>query len=165
VPSEVRIACALTWVFSVLTAAAYVAVVIVVAIDRDRIVDLARDNAALRDSSISDNQLVGLLVAVSAVVVAWCMIAAVLAALTWRRQHVPWAMLVASAAGAALLSVVALPYSVAHLAASAIAVVLLLRPATRTWLRRESPALPPQRDDWPPPTPPDERPPGKPPLW
>ena len=173
VPNEVRIACALTWVFSLLTAAAYVAVVVVVAVDRDRIVDLARDNAALRDSSISDTQLVGLLVAVSAVVVAWCMIAAVLAALTWRRQHVPWAMLVASAAGASLLSLVALPYSVAHLVASAVAVVLLMRPATRTWLRGEPTVVPPQHD-WPPPTPhdqnaggqaPEERPGGKPPVW
>jgi hypothetical protein len=156
-------------VFSVLTGAAYVAVVIAVAVDRDRIVELARDNAALRDSSISDRQLVGLLVAVSAVVVAWCMIAAVLAALTWRRQHVPWAMLVASAAGAALLSLVALPYSVAHLLATTVAVVLLMRPATRTWLRRERPVVPPHHD-WPPPTPPgaqapDERPDGKPPVW
>jgi hypothetical protein len=176
VPSEVRIACALTWVFSVLTAGAYVAVVIAVAVDRDRIVDLARDNAALQDSSMTDSQLVGLLVAVSAVVVAWCMVAAVLAALTWRGQPVAWAMLVASAAGAALLSVVALPYSVAHLVASAIAVVLLMRRATRTWIRRERvrPVVPPQQD-WPPPSPsdqrvgasdrPEERPSGKPPVW
>jgi membrane protein implicated in regulation of membrane protease activity len=98
----------------------------------------------------------------------------VLAALTWRRQHVPWAMLVASAAGAALLSLVALPYSVAHLLASVIAVVLLMRPATRTWLRQERPVVPRQHHDWPPPTPqdqhagvqaPEERPSGKPPVW
>jgi hypothetical protein len=176
VPSQVRIACGLTWVFSMLTGAAYVAIVIAVAVDRHGIIDLARDNATLEGSSISDNQLVGLLVAVSAVVVAWCIIAAVLAALTWRRQPVAWAMLVASAAGGALLSVVALPYSLAHLVACIIAFALLLRPATRTWLRREPrrPDASPQHHDWPPPAPhdqhaggpgPEQRPGGKPPVW
>ena len=166
VPTQVRVACGLTWVFSMLTAASYVAIVIAVAVDRGKVIELARDNADLSSTSITDSELIGLLVAVSAVLIAWCIVAAVLAALLWRRQPVAWAFLVGSAVAASLLSLVALPYSAGHLVACAATFMLLLRPTTRAWLRSgRGPAAPTRVESWPPPNPQDQDPSGKPPVW
>lgn len=162
VPAHVRTACLLTWTFSSVTALLYVGVIVAIAVDRSHVIELARDNAALRGSSVSDRQLVALLVAVSAVVIAWCIVAALLAALTWRRQPVARTLLLVSAGGAFVVGVVGLPYSLVHLAASGVAFILLLSPSTKSWFGAR--VVPPARQPWPPPDPGDHRP-GKPPVW
>lgn len=135
VPAEVRFACLLTWIFSLLTGSAYLFVMLAVAVDRHRVLDLVRDNTTVEKAALTDDQLVGLLLAVSAVLVAWCIIASVLAALTWRRHHVAWVLLLASVGVAWCVEVVALPYSLVHVIACTTAFVLLLRPGARAWLR------------------------------
>jgi len=186
VPTHVRVACALTWVFTGLTAAIYLVLLVLIAVDRPRVLDLLRDNPGVRDTSFSDDQLVAAVVAASAVVVAWCVIAGVLAFLAWRRQSWAWITLVVSVGMSALVEVLALPFTVVHLAAAAIALRLLLIRPTREWFRREGgPPLPPPPPpppssasrDWPPPSipapppppssppSPPQQPPGKPPVW
>ena len=169
VPPEVRFACVLTWVFSVLTGGAYLAVVVAIAVDRGRVLDLLRDNAAVEKAALADDRLIGLVLAVSAVVIAWCIVASVLAVLTWQRHHVAWVLLLASIGVAWVVEVLALPYSLVHVVACAAAFVLLLRPAARRWLQRDRvPAAPSPRPSWPPR---DrhpgggDRPPGEPPVW
>jgi hypothetical protein len=166
VPPEVRFACVLTWVFSALTAGAYVLVVGAIAVDRGRVLELLQDNRSIEKASLGDDQLVGLLLAVSAVVIAWCVVASVLAALTWRRHHVAWVLLLAGIGLAGAVEVLALPYSLLHVLACAGAFVLLLRPASRSWVRREpGSAAPPRPRSWPGPPGPDQPPPGEPPVW
>jgi hypothetical protein len=166
VPTPVRIACILTWVFSLLTGSAYVLVVVAVAVDRGKVLDLLRDNASVRDTSLTDSQLIGVLVAISAVVVLWCLLASLFALLTWHRHEWAWRMLLVSVGAASFVELLGLPYSLLHLAACITAFVLLLRPGVRAWLRQgrgaAAPPPPPEAQSWPPPTP---RPPDKPPLW
>lgn len=152
VPREVRVACVLTWVFSAVTGALYAAVVVTVAVARDDIVHRLDENSAIRSADLSETQLVGLLVAFSAVVVAWCIVAALLAALTWRRHAIGRRLLLVSAAASLLLSVLVLPYSLVNVAASAATFLLLLTPPARAWVRPQPTHLPPP-------------PPGKSPVW
>jgi hypothetical protein len=103
----------------------------------------------------------------------WCLLASVLAALTWRRHGGASVVLLVSCGVATLFEVVAFPFSLLHIAASVTAFVLLLRPSTRSWFQGSHPAR--VVHDWPPPAgtpvPPDASqqpqglPPGKPPVW
>ena len=180
-PTEVRVACILTWIVSGLTASVYLMLIVGVAVDRNGLLDLMRDNPSIRDTSLSDDQLVGLLIAVSAFVIAWCLVACVVAVLTWRRHNAARVALLVSVGVAVTIEVLGLPYSLLHLAACAAAFVMLLREPTRAWFRRADQArasAPPSRD-WPPPDagsqppppaqypppPPPESPSGKPPVW
>lgn len=170
VPREVRFACVLTWVFSALTGALYAGVVVAVGVARDDIVDRIDQNSAVRNAGLSEPQLVGALVAVSAVVVAWCIVAALLAALTWRRQPIGRVLLLVSSAGSLLLSLLVLPFSLVNVAACAATFLLLLTPAARAWVQQpQTYVLPPLPHEWPPPHQrPEEapRPPSdKPPVW
>jgi hypothetical protein len=161
VPAQVRAACLLTWTFSALTALVYVTVLVAVAADRSHVLELARDNAALRSSSLSDRGVIAFLVALSAGAIAWCILAAVLAALAWRRQPVARSLLLLSAGAAFVVGLVGLPYSLVHLAASAVAFVLLLTRTARGWFGPSRARVePPHRESWPPPDPHQ-----KPPVW
>ena len=190
VPTAVRVSAILTWVFSGLTAAMSVLGVVAVGVSREEILDRLNEDASVRDAALSDNTLVALVIVVSMVIVVWCIAASLLAVLTWRRHTWAWVTLSVSAGIAALLSLLAFPVSLAHIAASGLALGLLVRPTTRAWFRASggsggpggagpgTPAYgPPQ--SWPPPTsyPPPPPPPagdpappppnteGKPPVW
>jgi hypothetical protein len=180
VPSAVRFACVLTWVFSGLTAALYLVVILGLAVNRTGILDLVRDNPSIRDTSLSDSELVGALVAASATVILWCLAACGLALLAWRRHAWARTLLLVSVSVAALVELVGLPYSLLNLAACVAVFVLLLRAPVRKWFRGSAAASPAA---WPPPDPgsrtpgpptggdaptppPTEQPPaGKPPVW
>lgn len=163
-PVPVRVACVLTWVFSLLTAGLYVLLVAVIAVDRGEVLDRLRDNATIRDSSLSDSELIGVLVAMSALVILWCLAASLLALLTWRRHAWAWVLLLVSVGAASFVALVGFPYALPNLAACVTAFVLLLRPSVRAWFRQPGGpgASPPPAPSWPPPTP---QPPGKPPVW
>jgi hypothetical protein len=177
----VRVACILTWAFSAVTAALCVLVVVAVAVDRDEMLKQLRDNPDIRESSLSNDSLVAVLIVMSMVIVVWCIAAVVLAVLTWRRYTWAWITLLVSAGFVALFSVLAFPVSLVHLAASGTALGLLMSPPTRAWFRDEegagSPPPPPGfGQGWPPPggppappsypePPPVEMPKGKPPVW
>jgi hypothetical protein len=135
VPVEVRVACILTWAFSALTAAAYVVIIAAFAVDRAGTVDLARDSAGISDVSLSDSELVGVVLATRALFLVWCVLASLLAALCWRRHGWAWIALVVSCGMATVVAMAAVPYSVLHVAASFAAFVLLLRTSTRGWFR------------------------------
>jgi hypothetical protein len=178
----VRIACILTWIFSLLTGGVYLLLILLVAVDRGEVIDLLRDNASIQDTSLTDNQLIGLIVAMSAVVLLWCLAAALLALLTWRRHAWAWIMLLVSIGFAGLFELFALPFSLLHLAACGIAFALLLRAPARAWIHGGAgPGRPPswpggpaggppaqvpgwQAQGWPPPTGPEPRPPVDPPV-
>jgi len=179
VPRPVRIACVLTWVFGLMTAALYVLVGLGVLADRDQILDLLRDNPTVRDSDLGDDQLVLLIVAVSALIAVWCLAACVLAFLTWRRQGWARILLMVSIGVALVLELASFPFSLLHLVASVIALRMLLIAPTRAWFRGPGGPPPPAwgPPTWPPPgqqsrdeqqgqQPPDQQPPGgKPPVW
>ena len=162
-----RLACILTWVFSLVTAVLYLLVGTALLIDRAGMLDLLRDNPAVRDTRLTEDQLVAAIVAVSAVVVLWSLAACVLAILTWRRHAWAWILLVVSIAFAGMVAIVALPFSLLHLAAAGVALRMLLARHSRAWFRRDG--LPPS--GWAPPaSPPADRhrpegPSGKPPVW
>jgi hypothetical protein len=176
VPTQVRVACILTWVFSMLTAVMYVAVIILVAADRGEVIDRLRDSASVRDTSLSDSTLVGVVIAASAMVILWCLVASGLAILTWQRHSWARVVLLVSIGVASLVEVLALPYTLLHLGAAVTAFVLLLRAPVRAWFSKDGgPGAParwrteaqgpgPQASGQPP-APPPERPSGKPPVW
>lgn len=180
VPVQVRTACILTWVFSALTASVYVGLIVAAAVDRAGTVDLVRDSSGISDLTATDAELIGALLAMSALMLVWCILASVLAALTWRRQAWASVALLVSCGVATLFEVVGFPFSLLHIGASVTAFVLLLRPSARAWLRgpgqgtgaRDWPApsgrpVPPAAPDQLPPdqVPPDQVPPGRPPVW
>lgn len=135
-PVEVRVACVLTWVFSAVTAVGYLLVIAALAIDRSGIVDAARDNAGISDATVSDDQLVGIVLAVSSLFLVWCILASLVAALCWRRHAWASVALLVSCGMATVFAAVAVPYSALHVGASMAAFVLLLRPSVRAWFRR-----------------------------
>ncbi|HET6168127.1 MAG TPA: hypothetical protein VFE07_14945 [Marmoricola sp.] len=170
VPISVRVACILTWVFCALTGLVYVGLIVAAGVDRHGTVDLVRDSAGISDFSTSDAEVVGILLAMCASMLVWCILASVVAALAWHRQAWASVVLIVSCGVATLFEVVALPFSVLHVAASVAAFVLLLRPSARAWFRRTVPVA--TARDWPapsgPPLPPAEHespPSGKPPVW
>lgn len=188
VPAPVRIACFLTWGFSLVTAGLYLLIGVALLVDRGRMLDLLRDNPTVRDSKLDDDQLVTVIVTVSALVVLWCLAACVLAFFAWRRHSWAWILLIASIGVALLVEVAAFPFSLLHLAAAAVSLRMLLARPTRAWFRGGSgPGVPAPRGWAPPPgwTPPSgpptqppsgrpsdrpadgsaDRPSGKPPVW
>jgi hypothetical protein len=134
VPTPVRIGCILTWIFSLLTGGVYLLLILLVAVDRGEVITLLRDNASIQDTSLSDNQLIGMIVAMSAIALLWCLAASLLAFLTWRRHAWAWVMLLISIGVAGLFELFALPFSLLHLAACVAAFVLLLRGPARAWI-------------------------------
>lgn len=176
VPTQVRVACILTWIFAGLSAAGYVLLGVAIAVDRGEMLELMRENASVQDSSLSDDTLIAALVVVSALTVIWCLAACALAVLVWRRHLWAWRLLLVSAGVAALVCLLALPLSLVHLAACGVAFGLLVRPSTRAWIRGGNGPVGPGPGPgsgpgaWQPPTgPPREVPapqPGdKPPVW
>jgi hypothetical protein len=135
-PVELRVACVLTWAFSAVTAVGYLLVIAALAVDRVGVVDVARDNAGISDATVSDNQLVGIVLAVSSLFLVWCVLASLLAALCWRRHAWASVALLVSCGMATVFAAVAVPYSALHVGASMAAFVLLLRPSVRAWFRR-----------------------------
>jgi hypothetical protein len=167
VPYAVRLACLLTWVFSLVTGGLYLLLLLAIAVDRGEVVDLLHDNPDVRDVGLTDRELIGLLVAMSGVVLLWCLAASLLAVLTWRRHAWARVLLLVSVGAAAVFEMLALPFSVLHLAACVIAFVLLLQPASRAWAGSTGRTAPPS---WPagppgPPAPPPGWPPTPPPGW
>jgi hypothetical protein len=164
----VRIACLLTWIFSSLTAVLYLIIGVALLVDRTAMLDLLRDNPTVRDSKLSEDELVAVIVAVSAVVVLWCLSACVLAYLTWRRHAWAWIVLLVGVGIALVVELVGFPFTLLHLIAAAATLRLLLASRTRAWFRAASgPGDPPPPGDWPPPgqhVDPSAGP-DKPPVW
>ncbi len=133
-PREVRIAVIVTWVFAAITALGNLAVLAVVAVDSQGLVDRIKDSPGW-NSSYDEDLLVTATVAGSIVFVVWCVAAATLAFLVWRRVRWAWVLLLVSSGMAALFSILAFPFSLLHLVAIAVVFGMLLNRRSRDWFR------------------------------
>ncbi|MCX6396759.1 MAG: hypothetical protein NTV23_09765 [Propionibacteriales bacterium] len=131
-PRQVRNACLITWVFSGLTAIGYLAVLVAVSIDSQAMIDMVTESPAW-DPSYDEGIIVGAAVAGSILMLLWCAAVAVVAVFTWRGA--PWARVVhlISTGVAAVFALLALPWSLAHLAAVGAVLGLLLSAPARSW--------------------------------
>jgi hypothetical protein len=177
-PVMVKLACALTWVFSGIVALIYVVMLFVLVVAKDDIVDYVTGLPEWRQSNLDPGMLMPLLWLGSLLFLAWSVGALVLAFFTWRRQNWARYLLAASAGAAFLAGLFALPVSLVHLLACAVAISGLFTARSRTWFARTQPGYwPPQGPPPgpPPPGPPAQGPPppagppperqGKPPVW
>jgi hypothetical protein len=138
-PGAVAWACLLTWVSSGTTFSVLALTVAALVADPGIIDDARQQNADLVDAGLTDSVLRNAVYATSAVVMVWCVAAALLAFLAWRR--VRWAAITLAvsaglAAGLCLLTLVGSLVLLVPLAACATTVALLLRPEARAWFRR-----------------------------
>jgi hypothetical protein len=156
-PAPVRLACILTWVVSSVIALGYAAVLLMLAVDKDRLVTELKKSPGW-DKSF-DVGTVTTVAAVAAVLfIVWSLSAIVLAVLVWRRVRWAWVLLIVSASVAGLVSVLALPFSLPFVAVIGASIGMLLRQATRAWFA--GPVYPGQSGPYPGP------PPGpRPPVW
>ncbi|HSV37854.1 MAG TPA: hypothetical protein VLI04_03765 [Nocardioidaceae bacterium] len=111
-PGSVVWATVLTWVFSGLTGLVMALIALFAVVDqatfKEELQKQLDSDAQLRSLDVSVDQLLGFVIVICAAVALWALAAAVVAIFAWRRQ--PWAriMLVISASGAALFSLVAI---------------------------------------------------------
>jgi len=131
-PAQVRLACILTAVFSAITGLGYLAVLVMLAVDSTALVNRLKENPNWDDSF--DEDTVTTLATVAGVgFLVWSVAALVLAVLVWRRVRWAWVLLMVSILMAGLLSILAFPYSLAHMAAVGVSGGLLMRRSTRDW--------------------------------
>lgn len=131
-PRQVRIACILTWVFSAVTGLAYAALLAALAIDEPGLIKAMEDSPSWR-SSYDEKTVVTAAVVAGVLFLLWCIGAAVLAWFAWRRASWAWIVLCVSTSLAALICLIAVPYSLVHLAATAYALAMLLGRRSREW--------------------------------
>ena len=123
----------LTWLFAGLTGVAYVIVMGVLLVSKDRLVELIETDEQFQRLDIATNDLVGALWVVSAVLIVWCLAAMVLAFLAFRRHNWARITLVVSAAMSLLLGLAAFPFSLLHLLAAGAVIVLLFVGDSNRW--------------------------------
>jgi hypothetical protein len=136
-PSTVTWACLLTWLFSVPALALFAATLVAMVADPQQMVDEMHAQSPEAAEQFTDSTLRAVLYATSAGIVLWSVAAVALAVLVWRRVRWAVPLLMVSAAGAAvlcLLAVVGSLVAVVPLAACAATLALLLRPESRAWL-------------------------------
>ncbi|MFC7493112.1 MULTISPECIES: hypothetical protein [unclassified Nocardioides] len=145
-PAAVLWACVLTWICTAATVVGLVASAVVLAVSPDPLLDqMHRDNPELAEQGISDDLLLTATYLMMAVIVLWCVAAAVLAALVLRRADWARIVLIISAATAGALSLLGSLLGAVLLAlpllASALCIGFLVRPETRAWFadRRDTP--------------------------
>lgn len=136
-PGAVLWACVLTWVFTGLTVLALVASTVKLTVDGDEVLDqLHRDNPEL-SRGLSDSLVLTSTYLLIAAVAVWCLAAAAIAVLTFRR--VSWAriVLVVSAAGCSALCLLGAALGqnlmMFPLGGALVTIGLLLRPDTAPW--------------------------------
>jgi hypothetical protein len=139
-PPTVAVACALTWITSGLTVVGMVLTGVLVALRPDTLLDeVHRQNPELAAEGVTNRMLVAMTIVMIAGIVLWCLVAAVLAILVFRRTEWARIVLVISAAAAAALSLVGTAVGafllVFTLIASVVTLALLLRPETRGWFQ------------------------------
>ena len=131
-PRQVRTACFLTWIFSGITALGLLAVLVVVAVDSDAVLTALKDTPQW-NSTIDDDVVLTAIVAMTVLFLVWCVAASVLAVFVWRRAYAAWILLSICVGGAALVSVLGFPASLAHLVGASVAAGMLLTKPSRDW--------------------------------
>jgi hypothetical protein len=148
-PPAVLWACVLTWLCTAVVTIGLVASAVALFTVSDRLIDdMYRRNPDLAAQGISDDMLIGLTLLMIVGLVIWCLSAAALTVLVFRR--VDWAriVLVVSAATCGVLCLIGAAVGafvlLLPLLASACCIALLLRSDTRSWFdRRSTPTGPP----------------------
>jgi len=187
VPVPVKIACALTWVFSGLVALTYAGVLVALIVAKDQIVDYVVDSPEWKQANLPQDLLVPALWIAVLMFLVWALGACVLAWFTWRRHN--WArwLLATSAAGAFVLGLLAFPAGILHQLAAVLTIVGLFLSTSRAWFDQgtqrtwrgpppgsppgppaepsDSPAPESQQPEGQQPGPRDHTPGGKPPVW
>jgi hypothetical protein len=174
VPVPVKIACALTWVFSGVVALTYAGVLVALVVAQDQIVDYVVDSPEWKQANLPQGLLVPALWLAVLMFLVWALGACVLAWFTWRRHN--WArwLLAASAAGAFVVALLAFPAGILHQLAAVLTIVGLFLSTSRVWFEKgtpnalQSPPSGPPSGPSPgsPPSPPRDHPSGgKPPVW
>lgn len=147
-PSGVIIACVLTWVATGLAVLGMVAIGVLLAVQPGALLDeVHRQNPQLESEGVTDDLLVGVTFAMIGAIVLWCLSAAALAVLVFRRTEWARIVLVVSASTAAALSLIGSAIGafllVLTLVASVATVALLLRPEVRAWFSERPGRRPP----------------------
>src|SRR3954451_1034286 len=136
-PAAVTVAARLTWVFAGIAGFGFLLTVLLIMFSRDQLLAAIRRTPQLADSALSTNELLAVVWTVSSIAVVWSLASMVLAFFVLRRHNWARGALVVSAVLAALLSLLFAQsgLSLAWLAASVAAVVLLLASRSREWFR------------------------------
>ena len=147
-PSGVTIACVLTWVATGFTVLGMVATGVLLAVQPGALLDeVHRQNPQLESEGVTDGLLVGVTFAMIAGIVLWCLSAAALAVLVYRRTEWARIVLVVSASTAAALSLIGTAIGafllVLTLVASVATLALLMRPEVRSWFSARPGSRPP----------------------
>ena len=139
-PSTVTTAGVLTWVFSGLTAALYLVIVLMLVVAKDQLLTALEQEPALAQMDIDGDTVVAALWVMSAILILWCFSAAVLAFLAMRRLNWARYALVVSAAFTAILSLLAIGslVSALPLIAAVAVIVLLFTGGANQWYSRKS---------------------------
>ncbi|MGO4258904.1 hypothetical protein AB4Y76_20905, partial [Marmoricola sp. RAF53] len=134
-PAAVRLACVVTWLFTTMTALGSLIAIAAMAANGDAVVDMVQKSENW-DAGVDAADLLAPAITASAIVLLWCVGAAVLAWFTWRGHAWAWAMLIASTLMAGLFSVLLaasfLPL-LAWTAAAGLVLGWLTRRPTRQW--------------------------------
>ena len=167
-----------TWVFSGLVALVYFALLFVLVVARDDIVDYVTGLPEWQQSNLSSDMLTPVLWLGSLLFLAWSVGAMVLAWFTWRRHNWARYLLAASAGVSLLASAFAFPVSLLHIVACIATIACLFTARARAWFAMPThgywppqgpPQGPPSGPSYSPPPPPAPGPPpdpqGKPPVW
>jgi hypothetical protein len=154
-PTAVVAACLLTWIFAGIAALVFVAFGAFLAVRPYDLVNRVEGMQAWQDAGLSASMIQPVLWAAVVFYVCWAAAACVLAFFAWRRHSWARILLVVSAIAAVVLGVFAIPVSLAHLAASAVAAGLLLGGSSNRWYARRTrlPGPGPQQPMGPPPRP------------
>lgn len=133
VPRTVKVACALTWVFSGVVALLYAGVLIALAVAQDRIVDYFTRTPEWERANLEPGLLLPALWLGGLMFLGWAVGACVLAWFTWRRQN--WArwLLVASAGTAVVVALFAFPFGLVHQIACVAVIVCLASASAKQW--------------------------------
>ncbi|HET7386027.1 MAG TPA: hypothetical protein VFJ19_05105 [Nocardioidaceae bacterium] len=132
-PGSVTAAAVLTWVSAGVTALAYVAVVMVIMLDREELIQTLQRNPSYAQLDIAADDLIAALWVISALAILWCLFAIVLAFLSVRGLRWSRAALVISSAVAIPVSLFAFPVGLINVAAAAVTIKLLVTRSASDW--------------------------------
>lgn len=156
-PPQLLVACIVAAVVTGITAMFLLAVLAFLAIDSDALVRTVRESPEWNEA-YDDRLVVPAMVVGGLALLGWCLATLVLILFAWRRHQWAWALLIASAGLATVVSLFAFPVGLLNVATAGVTVVLLLSLPVRAWFRspRQGPPMPP----------PQQSPPsGQPPVW
>jgi len=158
-PATVTVAACLTWVFSAATASFLLLLLLLLLVDQAQLLRALQDDRRIAPAGYDSRDLLAALWVIVAVGLFWCLSAAALAVLAFRRVNVGRVGLVVSALVAGILGVVTL-VGLLHAMAAFATVALLFSGGANRWYAgtAEPPRLPPASPQGPPSS-------GRPPVW